>query len=399
MGHPPLTLFARIADPDGVLRILREAGEVAVDGTDDAWSAAVVRWKTGWFSYATLELRHDADYYSGPNWPKQRQGMLGYFVQLGALPDLYGRIGDLRFALNLVDAPVPTDPRDPVHALLRRLAAHVDGVFFTPGYLLDRDGRVLCGPGGERDPAAVLPALEPRPETDDDEPEPPPAARVARRALVLGAITSRALAELDPDPERLPGLRPGFLRWLDDVGASDELEVEERALLASPERPGPQALLNAVWRIEGLAVLCWALGLTELPAYDALVEPPLLWERLGVLRDPDQGRRLVAEASLRTQDELDAMQVHLLAFHWRVRDYRLRPRAMDFVAFSRSCWFGSFPLDDFTVVGGDLALGGVAIDEAGDEARARAASVAHERHQAINWLHRGGIYADVDTAT
>jgi hypothetical protein len=49
-----------------------------------------------------------------------------------------------------------------------------------------------------------------------------------------------------------------------------------------------------------------------------------------------------------------------------MRDLRLRPAAMDFVAFSRDRWFGS-PLDGFDIVERDLALDGVPVSKASAE--------------------------------
>lgn len=94
------------------------------------------------------------------------------------------------------------------------------------------------------------------------------------------------------------------------------------------------------------------------------------------------------------------MRDHLFAFHWRMRDFLIRPQKMDFVEFSRNCWFGSFDLSKFQVVKGDLALGGVRIDKAGPEAVGKASSTAMERHTAINWLlGESELYSETDTST
>lgn len=94
------------------------------------------------------------------------------------------------------------------------------------------------------------------------------------------------------------------------------------------------------------------------------------------------------------------MQKHLLAFHWRLRDFSVRPAAMDFVQFSRDCWFGGFDIAQFRVIGNDLALGDQAISEASQEDVSSAQSTATERHLAINWLMGySEIYSQTDTST
>ncbi len=401
MSQPPLNVFSHRADPAGVLALLRQTGTVTVEGSDEAWTSATVKWKSGWFSRYSLTINNSIDYYTGPGWPQQVAGMQNYFHNLQARPDVLRLIASFQFSLAMPDAPTPTDASNPLHQLIRDIAAHLDGVFFLPGYLLDSKALVLAGPEGARDPAAILPAI-PEP---DDLPQAPPCAppealRVARSALVLGAITARALTEREPNPQGMDGVRQGFRSWLSDVGLDDEIEPHERDFLALDSRPDERALTDAVWRSEGLAVLCWALQLTDLPPPDELAKPPELWQLLGVLQDPAQARAVLQGASLRPRSELDAMQVHLLAFHWRMVDYRVRPRTMDFVAFSKKCWFGSFPIDGFDIADNDLALGGAPIHEAGPEAQSQAASTAMERHLAVNWLAGDtAIYSETDVST
>jgi len=73
---------------------------------------------------------------------------------------------------------------------------------------------------------------------------------------------------------------------------------------------------------------------------------------------------------------------------------------MDFVEFSRNCWFGSFDIQQFRVIDGDLAIGQSAIIDASEEVFQRVLSTAMERHKAINWLMGDSdIYSETDTST
>jgi hypothetical protein len=129
------------------------------------------------------------------------------------------------------------------------------------------------------------------------------------------------------------------------------------------------------------------------------VVPPDLYESIGLF-DSEAGKQLLAAPNLRSPDELASMQTHLLAFHWRVRDFSLRPQPMDFVEFSRNCWFGSFDIQQFRVIDGDLAIGESAIMKSPEEAMRSVQSAAMERHMAINWLMGySDIYSETDTST
>jgi hypothetical protein len=222
-----------------------------------------------------------------------------------------------------------------------------------------------------------------------------------RRAMVLAAVSNPALieneaAKLD-DPD---GTRQRMLAWIEELGLGDELEPEEWKVLQRPVGTlDKQAMLNAMWRVEGLGVLAWALQLYELPPYDQLVAPPDLYDALGLLSS-ERGASLLASPELRSQDELDEMNAHLLAFHWRMRDFSIRPQPMDFVAFSKNCWFGEFDVSRFRLIGGDLAIGDAAIADARQEAVQTAQSTAMERHLAINWLAGySDVYSETDTST
>jgi hypothetical protein len=80
------------------------------------------------------------------------------------------------------------------------------------------------------------------------------------------------------------------------------------------------------------------------------------------------------------------MEGRLLGIHWRLRDFSLNPTAMNFEAFSRECWFGSFDLTGIATLEDDLAIGGKPISKADRGDFETCFSIARERHIAINWL-------------
>jgi hypothetical protein len=231
---------------------------------------------------------------------------------------------------------------------------------------------------------------------DELERQPPDAERVARRALCLSAVAARGFLESDA-PADADRHRAGMVAWLEEHDLLDELEPGERALLDA--RVGslePQAIVDATWRSEGIAVLAWMLGVAQLPAHDEMVDVAGLTSDLGFLDDASA----LDAPRLRSEDERQWMGDRLLGLHWRLRDFSLRPEAMDFRAFAADCWFGSFDLEGIPLVDDDLAIDGQAITDADPDRRGIAHSIAMERHQAINWLAGwDAVYSQVDTST
>jgi hypothetical protein len=76
-----------------------------------------------------------------------------------------------------------------------------------------------------------------------------------------------------------------------------------------PEEPDDEAVVDAVWRGEALGTLLWALGLVELPAYDAAFDHGSLVEL-----DLDLER-----AELREAEEIERERETARLWHWRAR--------------------------------------------------------------------------------
>lgn len=232
--------------------------------------------------------------------------------------------GSVDVDVSFLDGEPPTDPRDPAHALLQKIAAHLDAVFFLARRLLDGEGRVLVSADGEVDEGARWP----------------------------GVVPTRTEGPIEDE----------------DLDEDDD-------------------------------VLGWSLGWWPMPRYDALANPPELWRAVGLPDDPAHARALIAAAELQPEAALDDMSTHLLMLHWRMVDYRVEPRPVDFVKLSKGCWFGTFSLDDFEIAEDDLAIQGQPIHRADPEAVRRTSSAAMERHLAINWINEGGVYSETDTST
>jgi hypothetical protein len=281
-----------------------------VDGPDDDWKQIVLTVRKGslFRKPRVMTFSHSADYYDGDDWPLQVLGMQGYFGRFPDSPrknDILRLIGTLRFALAVPQDDLDIDSDDERLSLLYTVCQHLDGVIFTPSSLRDAQGRVLIGAGGETDPLAVLPQIPPVNihnkviEDVEQETVPPTPCRVAKRALALTAVAARATLEFDApqldDPETQ---RRRLIDWIESLDIGDEFEPEEWKVLQRPVgNIEQQDHLNAMWRVEGLAVLAWAIRRHELPPDDELVVPADLYQAMGIF-DARTGHELLASAEL-----------------------------------------------------------------------------------------------------
>jgi hypothetical protein len=217
--------------------------------------------------------------------------------------------------------------------------------------------------------------------------EPPVASRVAARALVLASMHHRGILEMqEVDIDSLEEMRENFLPFLENLGISEELEDHETALLRTPVgRCEEQALIDACWRDEGLAVLAWALGRNELPRYDeASTERPL--QSVGWANFP-KAEELLASAVLRSRSEIKKLASHMTVVNWRVTEFRIRPGRMDYVGYLRAHpFFKESWLEDLCIIDDDLAISGQAIADAPVEAVQDCVSIILERTIAVYWL-------------
>ena len=350
------------------------------------------------------------------------------------------------FKLSLTVEPHPdfhasVDPRwEAVYSICEAF----DGILMTPTSFQDAQGRILWSAVGEdeEDSDAVWPKViaevsinvpvrsSTSRETaialsDTENIVAPNADQVARRALVLAALTARAMLEQHPEnldtlrtwknrprsrglitrlvgafqkPRPLPQM--DLLAWIDAAGIASDVEPDEWEILQRPVgKLDEQMTCNSTWRLEGLVILTWALGRFELPPHDQLTEFYSMWERLGLL-DADLAKESLLNPKLRTRDEISILRARLFAIHWRLRNFDLNREIIDFAKFAKECWFGPLDLTGLPLEEGDLSLGHKRLDKSDPDHFSAAHSTAQERHQAANWLWEGPAkYSDASVAT
>ncbi|MBB5034161.1 DUF4272 domain-containing protein [Prosthecobacter vanneervenii] len=403
MPPPPINIFSQHRKPEEVLQLLRQQIPEAIVETseDGVWSCVRGTWKRGWMKGALhMEVRHDPDYYAGEGWDAQLAGMAGYFRQFpGASqrPELFGYLPGLAFAVNFIIDPAFTenDPRQEVIASVTRL---LDGVIFLPGCLSDAEGRLIISADDDADPEAQLPAHEPAQNEDaepSDEPSdcnPPTESRVISRLTFMGALVNRGFMEDHPEGE---ALRLEMLDGFRDSDAWQEGEEDEIAALETPVGELPE---NKSWELpwlsEGAAVLAWSLGLMELPAYDEQVETDDLYKVIGDL----ENQRLTPK--LRSPEELEKLSSQMLCIHWRLRQFSIEPKSMDFAEFAPRAWWGAMDLSLARLSNNDLEIQGAPLIESSEEDWKCTSGIMEERRKAIHWLlGQNPVYSENDTST
>lgn len=238
--------------------------------------------------------------------------------------------------------------------------------------------------------------------TSDDDVDPPmvppSAERVWNRANVLACCTARASLELIP-VDLAKARHARLLEWLTGTVIQSEFEPDEWDSLTTPIGEMPQQTqVGFSWRLEGAASLCWALGRLEIPRYDELIAAPPVWGSIELLRpDPDKASSGIG---LRTPDELEWFADFQLMIHWRLREFSLSHRAINFVSLATNCKWTRMPIEDVEIIDNDLALRGQPVAEADEAVFQQCLSIAMERHQAANWLiGQQELYSEVSCDT
>jgi hypothetical protein len=234
---------------------------------------------------------------------------------------------------------------------------------------------------------------------DNFEPAPPSPERVAARALVLSAVSCRALIEKDAGKDGAEELRQEIFPWLELIGAASEMEAAETALVATPlGKLAPEKARNSSWQSEGMAVLAWALSCAELPPVHIQCEPADIANAMGFLDNRENTP--MHNPRLRDAEEIRKWADTYLTFHWRLRLLESDPGPKNFVSCVATCTWGSLRLDMLELVDNDIAIEGVRVDKVDYDVYRKTISIVQERHQAFNWLLGfATVYSSVTTDT
>jgi hypothetical protein len=160
------------------------------------------------------------------------------------------------------------------------------------------------------------------------------------------------------------------------------LSEELRAALGRLPSDDP-AVVDAIWRGEGLGTLLWGLQLVELPPYDQPFDPDALVEAS------------LEEARLRDAEEIELERESARLWLWRARttdlqatgDVELPERYASFDQLIAATAMRGFEQGLLPApMRGDFRAYGKVYRHLAPEQQAEAHSIALERQHALNWL-------------
>ena len=167
---------------------------------------------------------------------------------------------------------------------------------------------------------------------------PPTSDQVARRAIALSVVCCRGIVEGDrANAGQAEGFAKNAFHWLRAIDLEDELSPWEAGILAAPFGTlSARDQINASWLSEAVAVLAWALGTADIPAFDQQCDPHSVAGSLGFLKPVSE--TVLADPRLRSTEELSDHNEFIYQVHWRLRDFSLFRRSYDFETLARKAW-------------------------------------------------------------
>lgn len=233
----------------------------------------------------------------------------------------------------------------------------------------------------------------------------PSSKDVAIRLLILKYQVVHALAL--PPQDAIGGLNESdreqitraFKERADQFTASmkgnglwNQMTKEEKEFgVSTPFNVDWQQHLNAMWSMESVAVLTWAIGLADFPRFDTQTDGTLL-EKIPY----GDVKRFTGSATLIPTEVIERKRSLAELWHWRVRTrkliqdgYQFEPeddtRTLDdIVRNAAKRAFDNGDLDE--TIEGDFPYRGKAFRSLTEDEYVEARSIIMERHKALNWL-------------
>jgi hypothetical protein len=172
-------------------------------------------------------------------------------------------------------------------------------------------------------------------------------------------------------------LRRSVVDWLEALGLAAHADPDELEILRAPLGTLSEGQATAgASRSERLAVFSWALGRSELPAYDVQADPFAIASALG-FHHPRE-KTILADAHLRPPADVSALAATLRALHGRLRDYAVTRRRVDFAATAARV--------GLRVTDGDLELRGMPLFDTPEPVWKAILGITRERQLAVSHL-------------
>jgi hypothetical protein len=218
-----------------------------------------------------------------------------------------------------------------------------------------------------------------------------PSAEVAVRLVALTAVVRRSMLELDPSGDA-EGDRFDLAAWLREERLTALLTDEEQRMIETRlgGLPREQAE-DAGWRIEAVAVLAWAAGLSdERPLYHLPAPPDVI---LSLVPEPwDKVQTFRQSVQLRSEEEIAWAREEAELWRWRGQLERdeglggaaaqaeIRQLVRQVAADSARTGLFERP------VGQDFPVAGRPYRDISADEQELLTDIASERLRALNWL-------------
>ena len=153
--------------------------------------------------------------------------------------------------------------------------------------------------------------------------------QIAKRALILGAISFRSALEVTDHP-RVLEISRRLLPWLEEMGCEDELDPIERELLATPfGQLSDSQRIDANWAGEAAAFFCWMLNLSEPLEPARCAEQSALPGVLCILKP--EAAKILRSASLRDRAEIEDTCRQFVLIRSMLQESRAEPPAREII--------------------------------------------------------------------
>ena len=153
--------------------------------------------------------------------------------------------------------------------------------------------------------------------------------QIAKRALILGAVSFRSSLEVTTHP-RVTELAQRLFPWLAEMGCHDEIDPIERELLETPVgRLGPSLRADANWAGEAATFFCWMLGLVPPMEEARLANPSCLPDVLFILKP--KAAEVIRSATLRDRGEIEDTCRHFVLIRSILQESRVEGVARNVV--------------------------------------------------------------------
>ncbi len=215
--------------------------------------------------------------------------------------------------------------------------------------------------------------------------QPPSAQRVARRAMVLAAVACRSFSDDDPKNSEAQDLWQRLQDWIGSIDVVSELEPHEITVIDKPLGTlSNKEKIDGTWRVEGLAILAWALKLLPFPAFDRQVDPYEVTDAVALLNP--EAADIIDSAELRPKHELTSCRELLYAIHCRLRQFRRERLSRNIEDWIECEWLRTLGIDSPLAANGDFAVNGIPHSENSEALWRSCESFISERHRAAIWL-------------